>query len=77
MSKKQQAIAAVAALAAVEAAKTYRVALSRPVRVGKAGTTILHPKSDNVLAGKAILAMSTDDQKAIRRVEEVASVKEA
>jgi hypothetical protein len=77
MSKKQQAIAAVAALAAVEAAKTYRVALSRPVRVGKAGTTILHPKSDSVLAGKAILAMSTDDQKAIRRIEEVASVKEA
>jgi hypothetical protein len=74
MSKSKQAVAAIAA---VDAAKTYRVALSRPVRVGKAGTTILHPRSDNVLAGKAILAMPADDQKAIRNVEEVAQVKEA
>ena len=77
MSKRKQAIAAVAALASVDVAKAYRVVLSRPVRVGKAGTTILHPRSDNVLAGKAILAMSADDQKAIRKVEEVAQVKEA
>jgi hypothetical protein len=54
----------------IDADKSYRVTLARVVRMGRNGRTVLHPKNDNVLSGKALLAWSTEDRDAIAKIEE-------
>ena len=54
----------------IDADKSYRVTLARVVRTGRNGRTILHPKNDNVLSGKALLAWPAEDRDAIAQIEE-------
>lgn len=54
----------------IEADKAYRVELARVVRTGRDGRTILHPKHDNVVSGRALLAWPAADRDAIAKIEE-------
>lgn len=49
----------------------FRVELNRVVRTGKAGLTILHPRNETILSGKALLALPDEDRSAIAKIEEV------